>query len=492
MRYIVFFLMFLGTALQAALPVWQKGSRNEVFYLRQSGEFKSISDSELNFFRKTVERANAQRAKAIVLELDTPGGEIETAFKYVSVMEKSAVPIVVYLKPNGISAGAIMALGADCIAISPNGLIGDAMPMQSNGISYKPITERPAEPTQIPQKSKDNVESVMEELKKLDPSSGGTAEEQRLSNQKFLSVYFKMLQVLAEKNQRPAKIIRAMADPYTRLDAATDGIEHSNASPLTLSAAEAHKLKVVDLVVRDRLDLLSQLDLSEAKIVEVERSAWEEIGNFLAHPVVTALLLIFGLVGIFVEIKTPGFGIAGTLGVLLLTLFFLGHMANGSSSWGPLVIFFVGLVLLAIEIFAVPGFGLVGISGILCIMVSFFGAFGWENINYAAQIVSLSLIIAIVAMVLLAVYVLPKSQLFRSTALATEVSSADGYTAQTADRSLIGANGIALTDLRPSGTVEIDGKRHDAASEGGYLEAGCAVEVTACNNFQLIVRRKNC
>ena len=487
----LFWLLCAITAFSAPLPLkWQQGNNNEVYYLRQSTEFKEISESELIFFRSTIERANRENAKAVILELDTPGGNVETAFKYVSVMEKSQVPIIVYLNPNGISAGMILALAADRIAISPNGLIGDAMPMQEDPLgNVKPLAERQKEnaPTgQTPQQ----IQPLLNELKKL-PNSNNTAEEQRLVNQKFLSVYFKLLQVLAEKNQRPVKVIRAMADPYTVLTMQDDKFDYKSASPLTLSADEALKLGVVDHIVSSRNDLLQQLGLQDAQLCEVKKSGWEEIGDFLAHPFVTVLLLIFGLVGLFIEIKTPGFGVPGMLGVTALTLFFLGHVATGESGWGPIVIFFVGILLLALEIFIVPGFGLVGIMGLLCILISFFGAFGLDNIHYAARVITISLILSIALMVLLAVYVLPKTSVFSKVSLKTEMKSDEGYQAQQADPALIGSCGIAVTDLRPSGSIKIGNERHDAASEGDYLEAGCEVEVCARNGFQLIVRRKN-
>ena len=300
-----------------------------------------------------------------------------------------------------------------------------------------------------------------------------------------------MLQVLAEKNDRPVKVIRAMADPYTELNSKTDGIEHHKRSPLTLSAKEAKRLKVVDHIAENRHDLLNQLGLGNAEIVEVKRTATEEIGAFLATPALAGLLLVIGLVGIFVEIKTPGFGVPGVLGITALTLFFLGHIASGASDWGPMVVFFVGLLLVALEIFVIPGFGLVGVLGILCILVSFFWAFGFENISTALRVVTVSLTAAIAVMIVLAIYVLPKTPLFRKVTLDAVLSSEEGCQAQTADNSLIGASAVALTPLRPAGVIRIGSSRHDAASEGDYLEPGEEVIVTACNGFQLIVRRKD-
>jgi membrane-bound serine protease (ClpP class) len=300
-----------------------------------------------------------------------------------------------------------------------------------------------------------------------------------------------MLQVLAEKNHRPVNVVRAMADPYVELDKVKDGFEHKKRSPLTLSAREAKALGVVDYVAKNRSDLLQQLGLQNAEVVEVKRTATEQLGAFLATPAIAGLLLVIGLLGIFVEVKTPGFGVPGVLGISALTLFFLGHIASGASDWGPMVVFFVGLVLIALEIFVIPGFGLVGIMGLLCVLVSFFWAFGFENISTALRVITLALTAAIAIMILLAVYVLPKTPIFRKVSLETVLSSEEGCKAQTADNSLIGMGGVALTPLRPSGVVRIGENRHDAASEGDFLESGEEVIVTACNGFQLIVRKKD-
>ncbi len=514
-----FQLFFLGVLLltgTAALPLpggtealkVPEFSSNKVFYLPQFSEFEAISDNEMRFFRKTLKRAEQERAKAVILELDTPGGNVETAFKYLSVMEKSTVPIVVYLNPNGISAGMIIAMGADRAAISPNGLIGDAMPIAMGISGAKPVTDKPLDnKTQKPvepekknspdkpappkQEQPQFAEELLKEIRKLQNNSAESAEEKAIADQKFLSVFFKMLQVLAEKNGRPVNVIRAMADPYTELYKKTDGIEHHKRSPLTLSAREAKRLKVVDHIAENRHDLLTQLGLSNAEIVEIKRTATEQIGLFLATPAIAGLLLVIGLVGIFVEIKTPGFGVPGVLGITALTLFFLGHIASGASDWGPMVVFFVGLLLVALEIFVIPGFGLVGVLGILCILVSFFWAFGLENISTALRVVTLSLTAAITVMVVLAIYVLPKTPLFKKVTLDAVLSSGDGCQAQTADNSLIGASAVALTPLRPAGSIRIGNTRHDAASEGDYLEPGEEVIVTACNGFQLIVRKKD-
>ena len=517
MNRLIFYLAAALAVLTAAPQLrgavkpleWPQNHSGKVFFLPQFSEFESISESEMRFFRKTLARAADEQAQAVIMELDTPGGSVETAFKYLSLLEKSPVPVIVYLNPNGISAGMIIALGADRVAISPNGLIGDAMPIEMGLNGVRPVTDRPQEkaPEKAPAVSGEKapkapektpavpgaLEQILQEIRKLkeNPSDPLQQENKQLAEQKFLTVFFKMLQVLAEKNQRPVKVIRAMADPYTVLEKNSDGIEHTKKSPLTLSAKEALQLKVVDMIAENRSDLLKQLGLAQSELIVVERSPIEELGNFLAAPALAGLLLIIGLVGIFVEVKTPGFGVPGILGVSALTLFFLGHIASGASNWGPLVVFFVGLLLVALELFLIPGFGLVGLLGIGCVLGSFFWAFGWENIEIALRVITISLLMAVTIMIVLAVYILPKTRLFSKVSLDTEIAADEGFQSHQADASLIGKEGVALTPLRPGGVVRIGTERLDAISEGDFLEANEEIKVISCNGFQLVVTRKN-
>ena len=174
-KAVLVFCMFLFTGLAPVLgsvkPLPEAaGSSNKVFYLPQFSEFEEISDGEMRFFRKTLRRAEKERAKALILEMDTPGGSVETAFKYLSIMEKSTVPIVVYLNPNGISAGMIIAMGADRAAISPNGLIGDAMPIAMGINGVKPVTDKPVD-NKSPKPAEPEKKKAPEKSRKKSQSS---------------------------------------------------------------------------------------------------------------------------------------------------------------------------------------------------------------------------------------------------------------------------------------------------------------------------------
>ena len=338
-------------------------------------------------------------------------------------------------------------------------------------------------------------EPLLEEIRRLRQDGSHqplTNEEKRLADQKFLTVFFKVLQVLAEKNDRPVKVIRATADPYTVLTVKDDGIRHDGRAPLTLSATEAQKLGVVDYVVRGRNDILAEIGLPNARIEEIRPSPTDQIFSFLAHPMVAGVLIMLGLVGLFVEVKTPGFGVPGILGICAVVLYFIGQIAVGASEWGPMVIFFIGVVLLALEIFLIPGFGLVGVLGGICVLGSMVAAFGFDNLETAVQVVGGGLVAALLIITVLVMYVLPKTALFRRFALAEAVGRDSGQEAAQAEalaEQEAGALGKAISPLRPSGTVELSGKRFDAVTEGDFIDAGCEVQVVGKRNFQLIVRK---
>jgi len=311
-----------------------------------------------------------------------------------------------------------------------------------------------------------------------------------LANQKFLTVFFKKLEGYAEKNNRPPRVVRAMADPYQKLTLKRDGIEHSKISPLTLSAKEAKKLNVVDYICDSREELLQKLGLGNCRLQVIKKSAVDQLVSFLTYPAIAGILIALGLVGIYVEIKTPGFGVPGVLGVTALTLFFLGHMGSGASEWGPIVIFFVGMVLLALEIFVIPGFGIVGLLGITCIIISFFAAFGFKNFATASQTVAYSLLGALITIILLTIYILPKSSIFKWIRLDTVQKRGEGCMAhKEVSSELLHQTGIAYTKLRPVGSVMINDKIYEATTRGDFIEKGEEIEVIEATPMKITVKK---
>ena len=412
-------LAITGASKWSDRTLFSESADDVVYYVPQFTNFSEISTQEMHFLRKTLRNAEKNNVKAVIFEIDTPGGSVKTAYEYASVLAKSKVPVIAYVNPHGISAGMIIALAANRIAIDPAGIIGDAMPIKMTAGGIIPIIDRERkhdrenldkeeEKQEIKKEKKEEsreekkegkkektkekspdkvvIERMKKELKKLKDKfkkKKYKSTDKDLANQKFLTVFFKKLEGYAEKNDRPVRVVRAMADPYQKLTLKRDGIDHSKISPLTLSAKEAKKLNVVDYICDSREEVLEKLGLGNCRLQIIKKSAVDQLVSFLTYPAIAGILIALGLVGIYVEIKTPGFGVPGILGVTALTLFFLGHMGSGASEWGPIVIFFVGMVLLALEIFVIPGFGIVGLLGITCIIISFFAAFGFKKFRFS-------------------------------------------------------------------------------------------------------------
>ena len=538
-----FALMLAGLVLMttASKSKWKdrdlfsSSADNVVYYVPQFTNFTEISTQEMHFLRKTLDKAAKNNIKAVIFDIDTPGGSVKTAYEYASILAKSKVPVIAYVNPHGISAGMIIALAANRIAIDPAGIIGDAMPIQMGPGGIIPIIDREhkydrenedKEETETDESKKEDpkkeekkkevgkedktkdpdkvvIERMEKELKKLkdklDKKTKKKKErkkktyrstEKDLANQKFLTVFFKKLETYAEKNDRPKRVVRAMADPYQKLTMARDGIDHSKISPLTLSAKEAKKLKIVDYICDSRDELLDKLGLENCRVEIIKKTPVDQIVSFLTYPAVAGLLIMLGLVGIYVEIKTPGFGVPGVLGVTCLTLFFLGHMGSGASEWGPIVIFFVGMVLLALEIFVIPGFGIVGLLGITCIVVSFFAAFGFKNFAVASQTVAYSMLGALITIILLTVYVLPKSSIFKWIRLDTVQKREEGCSSHNeVSLDLLHQTGVAHTTLRPVGSIIINDKIYEATTQGAFIEKGENIEVIEATPMKIVVKK---
>ncbi|MFA6716261.1 MAG: NfeD family protein [Victivallaceae bacterium] len=512
--------------------LFSKSAAKLVYYVPQFTDFSEISTQEMHFLKKTLRDADENNAKALIFEIDTPGGSVKTAYEYASVMAKSKVPIIAYVNPHGISAGMIIALAADRIAINPAGVIGDAMPIMMSPGGVIPLIdrERKHEREQIEaeeekekkdsQKTADEkkekkkeqgkkekaekkgdkkdpdevvierLEKELKELKNKIKRKKYKSTEKDLADQKFLTVFFKKLETYAEKNNRPVRVVLAMADPYQKLTLKRDGIEHSKISPLTLSAKEAEKLHIVDYICDSRDEVLERLGLEDCEVKIIKKTAVDQIVSFLTYPAIAGILIALGLIGIYVEIKTPGFGVPGILGVTALTLFFLGHMGTGASEWGPIVIFFVGMVLLALEIFVIPGFGIVGLLGITCIVVSFFAAFGFKNFAVASQTIAFSMLGALIVIIILTAYVLPKSSLFKWIKLDTVQKSGEGYMShKEVSQELLNQTGEAYTTLRPVGTALINGKRYEVSTNGDFIEKGEPIVVVEVTPMKITVKK---
>jgi membrane-bound serine protease (ClpP class) len=263
---------------------------------------------------------------------------------------------------------------------------------------------------------------------------------------------------------------------------------------LTLTTEEALRHKLADFRADSVEIVLERLGLPGAEVRRASPTWAEAVLRFLTHPVVSSLLMTIGIVGLIVELRTPGFGIPGAVGITSLVLFFWGHWLVQLVGWEELILVGVGLVLLAIELFVTPGFGVIGVLGIAALLgglgLSLVGAGAtWAVIFSALGRVAVSLLLAIAASLALLRF-LPRLPGGRRLVLETELTAAEGFaSAPETDRAWLGQRGTAVSPLRPAGIADLEGQRVDVVSDGEFIEAGASITVVRVDGNRIVVRR---
>ncbi|MBU4562439.1 ATP-dependent Clp protease proteolytic subunit [bacterium] len=383
-----------------------------------------------SYVQRALEEAVSNKAKAVILEIDTFGGRVDAAVQIRDQIINLNIPSVAYIKNRAWSAGALIALSAKYILMDKSASIGAAEP--------QPADEK-------------TVSALRAEFTSTALSRG-----------------------------RSEDIAAAMVDK----DVEIKGIIEKD-KILTLNAEQAIKLNIADNIVLNNEEVLNFLNLRDAKIVHIYPNWAENISRFVTNPVVSSLLLSIGFLGLIIEFWTLGWGIAGSIGIISLSLFFGGHIIVGLAGFETIILFVIGLLLLLAEIFFIPGFGLAGISGIAAILASIFLTFG--NIIQATYSILIALGISVIGFFLLIKYI-PSTRTWRKFVLSTEQKKELGYTVGTKDlKRLIGGKGISITPLRPSGIVEVNGKKLDALTRGEYVDSNTKIKVISIEGNKIVV-----
>jgi membrane-bound serine protease (ClpP class) len=443
-RLVVLFslLSLLGIGL---LSFAQSSNNRPVVYVAQ---IEGMIDLGLApFVERVMREAQANKAAAVVLQINTFGGRVDAAVQIRDALLKSPVQSIAFIDTRAISAGALISLAANAIVMAPGGTIGAATPVQSSGTETTPVSE------------------------------------------KTVSYVRKEFSATAESRGRDKLVAEAMVDSDVVIPGVTD-----RGKLLTLTTAEALKLGIADFEAATLEQALNKLGLKDAEIRDAKVNWGEEVVRFLTHPIVSSLLVTIAMLGIIVEIRTPGFGIPGALGVSSLGLFLWGHWIVSLVGWEELMLAVTGIVLLLVEAFILPGFGIAGILGIFAILVALvLSTVGdgstFQTLIMAASRLGLSLVLAIVLSMLMLKF-MPRTRWGRQLVLDTDLTAESGFTSEPlSDHALVGKVGIAMSNLRPAGIADIEGKRVDVVSDGDYIDAGLPVRVDHVDGNRIVVRR---
>jgi len=307
--------------------------------------------------------------------------------------------------------------------------------------------------------------------------------------EKTVSYVRKEFRATAESRKRPPLLAEAMVDA----DVAIPGVI-AKGKLLTLTTDEALKHKLADARADTLEEALQRLGLGGAEIQRALPNWAENVVRFLTHPVVSSLLITIAMLGIIIELRTPGLGIAGGLGITSLALFLWGHWLAQLAGWEELLLVLGGAALLALEVFVIPGFGLAGALGILALLAALvLSMLGPGNtpqyLMLTAGRVVLAMLFALIASLVLLRF-LPSLPFGRRLILRTELDSTRGYaSAPRSDAQLLGVRGRATSPLRPAGIAEFEGHRVDVVSDGELIDAGAFIEVIRVDGNRIVVRQ---
>jgi membrane-bound serine protease (ClpP class) len=401
------------------------------------------------FVDRVVDEAERDGAAAVVLDIDTFGGRLDAAVAIRDRLLASRVRTVAFVHPRAISAGALVSLSAETIAMSGGSTMGAATPVQ------------------------------------LQP--GGTAMP---VDEKAVSFVRKEFRATAEQRGRPVELAEAMVDKDVDVP--------SLAPPgklLTLTGDQAIALGVADVRADDLPRLLHSVGLEDAA-VRLRTPNWaERVVSALTASIVSSILMTLGMIGLMVELRTPGFGVPGIVGIICLALFFGAHWIVRLAGFEELMLVGVGLALLAVEVFVTPGFGLPGVLGALALVaglgLSLVGA-GATTGAVVASLgrVAISLILAFAFGAALFA-LLPRFPFARGIVLSSAGPMPSAATRPEASRSWNGVTGMAATPLRPAGTAWLDGERVDVVTDGEFVAAGGTVLVIKHEGNRVVVRAKD-
>jgi membrane-bound serine protease (ClpP class) len=396
---------------------------------------ETVEKGLLAFLQRAVTEAEEANAEAIIFEVNTPGGAVDAAGGIGKLLTGTELKTIAFVNKQALSAGAYISLNTDEIYMVPGSTMGSAAIIDQQG-----------------------------------NTAGKKAE----------SYWFAAMKSAAVESGRDPIYAQAMADESIDLPELGAG----KGKLLTLTAEQALEVGYSEGTVKNQDDLLEKLGYENAEIRNVNETFAEKLARFLTHPVVIPILLTIGSLGLVLELYSPGFGLPGLAGLTSLLLFFYGHLVAGLAGFETVILFALGIGLILLEFF-IPG-GIAGAIGFIAVIASFFVAS--DNMVH----MGISILIALSASILLSILMIrvfgKRMKLFKRIILTDSTSTEKGYVSNKNRLELIGVEGIALTPLRPSGTILVEDERIDVVSEGAFISKDTRVRIIKTEGSRIVVR----
>lgn len=429
-----------------AMPLLASAQKTNVMVMEINQE---IDPRMTRYVELALSHAERTKADILIIEMDTYGGVLTDAKDIVDMIMNVKKPVWVFINSNAASAGALISIACDSIYMSPGASIGAATVVDGSG-----------------EKAPDKYQSYMRSI----------------------------MRSTAEENKRNPTIAEGMVDENVVLDSVK-----KVGQVITFSTAEAIRHGYCEGKVESVEEILKKNKVTDYTIDRFELGTADTIIAFFLNPFISGVLILVILGGIYFEMQTPGMGFAGLASLVALILYLVPYYLNGLAQNWEIIMFFVGIALIAVEIFVLPGFGIAGISGItltvgaLVLVMINNDAFDFEFVQMndilGATAAAMAGLLGSMVLFFVGGSRLPNTRFYKKVALVDTQQSTQGYNSNFISGVLSGQTGITQTVLRPSGKVLIDGQIYDAYTRGEFVEKGSSIEVITITGSSLQVKQ---
>ncbi|MDK3159907.1 NfeD family protein [Kamptonema cortianum] len=442
-----------------------------------------INSPLLYFVRRSMKEAESKKARAVVLEMDTPGGRLDVCLKIMDLLGKFDGQTVTYIKNDALSAGALISISTQKIYMAPKAVIGASAPVMAGG-------------QEVPE----------------------------TANDKIISVLKAKARSFARENGYNLQLVEAFIDKDTEV--IIEGkVINKKGSLLTLTADEAterlgpNQIPVLASGIYEDTDKLLESLFPEAKIIRMAPTGAEQVAFWIN--MISPLLILGGILGLYIEFKTPGFGLFGIIGLVCFLIYFIGLFIAGLSGYETIILFSLGVILIIVELFIWPGHVLPGFLGVCLILVAVLYGGAERQPQAPPQEITesseespqdssrttfekfilptlqaiekplMDLLIgvtgAVLAILLLSKY-LPETSVYHRLVLAAPDSPLPPSMTAVDSPGISEQQGVAETNLHPSGKARFNGKLLDVVTEGEMIKAGSSVVIVKRDGFKTVVR----
>jgi membrane-bound serine protease (ClpP class) len=437
-------IIVLFTLVFGANLVWAQES-TRVLQLNLKAD---IDPRTSRYMELGLDKAAEEAYDIVFIEMDTYGGLVTDAKDIVEKILDSEIPVYVFINKDAASAGALISIACDSIYMSPGASMGAATVVVGDGST-------------APDKYQSYMRSTMRST--------------------------------AEQTGRDPAIAEAMVDQSIEIEGVTE-----EGQVLTFTTSEAIKFGFCEGQYTSINEALRENGILEYSIDVFSLSASEKIIAVFLNPVLSGILILLIVGGIYFELQTPGVGFPIIAAVAAAILYFIPYYLNGLAANWEIIAFVIGIILIGIEILVIPGFGVAGVSGIVLIVGSLtlvmldndvfdFSLVPFQNI-LTAFATTLSGLVGGMFLIFFGGVKFSQSKFFQKVALTTVEATADGYVSNFIEINMTGKTGTAFTVLRPSGKVQIDSEIYDAFTRGEYIDKGTSIEVIDQESSTLQVR----